>query len=128
MENEVVTTRTGEFWLGEDGIIRGIISPTDEHNLADAKENGEAVVKVSEGKKVPLFIDMVSCKSITREARAHYARERVGEEVYAIALLIGSPVSRIIGNFFMGFNKPKHPVKLFNSETGAIEWLKGFIE
>ena len=126
MENEVVVTRTGKFWLEEDGIIRGIILPPAEHNLADAKENSEAVAKVAKGKKLPLFIEMVGCKSITSEARTHYAREQVGEEVYAVALLIGSPISRVIGNFFMGFNKPKHPVKLFTSETKAIEWLGSF--
>jgi len=128
MENEVVVTRTGKFWLGEDGIMRGIILPTDEHNLADANENGEAVAKFSEKKRCPLLIDMVRCKSVTGKARAHYARDEAGEEVSAIALLIGSPVSRIIGNFFLGINKPKYPVKLFTAETGAIEWLRRFIE
>ena len=127
MENEEVETQTGTFRLGEDGIIRGVIVSSEEHNLTHAKENSEAVQKVSNGNKSPLFIDISRCKSITREARTHYAREQVGEEVNAIALLIDSPVSRVIGNLFIGFNKPKHPLKLFNSETNAIKWLLDFM-
>ena len=128
MENEEIVTQTGKFRLGEDGIIRGVIVSTEEHNLTHAKENSEVVMRVSNGKKYPLFIDISRCKSITRDARTHYARKQVGEGVSAIALLIDSPVSKVIGNMFLGFSKPKHPLKLFNSEPNAIEWLIGFKE
>ena len=128
MEGKEVTTQTGNFSLKGDDIIRGVITSTEEHTLTDAKENSEAIAEISNEKMHPLFIDITRCKSITRDARAHYAREQVGEAVCAIALLIGSPVSRIIGNLFIGFNKPKHPLRLFTSEPDAIEWLKGFIK
>ena len=127
MENEVVVTRTAKVWLEEDGIIRGIISSTDEHNLTDAKENSEVVMKVVKGKAHPFLTDIRKCKSITREARMHYAGGETGEKLSACALLIGSPVSRIIGNFFLSLNKPGYPVKLFTSETQALEWLRRFI-
>jgi hypothetical protein len=45
----------------------------------------------------------------------------------AAALLIGSPLTRAIGNFFMGLNKPLIPTRLFTSETEALAWLKGFV-
>ncbi len=128
MEREEIITQTAKFWLGEDGIIRGIILPTAEHTLTDAKENTEASEKLSKGEKHPVFIDLRKCKSITSEARAHYARKEAAEEANAIALFIGSPVSKVIGNFFLGLNKPLCPTRLFTSEAEALGWLKGFIK
>ena len=127
MENEVML-RTCKIWLGEDGIARSIYFPNAEETLADAKEYIATVVKISKGKRCPLFVDMRNCKSITREAREYYAGEKSAKAVSAAAGLIGSPVSRIIGNFFMRLNKPVLPTKIFTSETEALEWLKGFIE
>ena len=126
MEHKEVTTQTGKFWLGEDDIIRGVILSTEEHTLTNAEGNSEAVAIISNKKMLPLFIDITRCKTITREARVHYARKQVGEAVCAIALLIGSPVSKVIGNIFLGFDKPEHPLKLFTSESDAMKWLKGF--
>jgi hypothetical protein len=42
-----------------------------------------------------------------------------------VALLVGSPVTRVIGNFFIGLNKPRWPVRLFRSESDALAWLGG---
>ena len=57
---------------------------------------------------------------ITRETRNHYAGERTASIQRATALMIDSPLSATIANFFMGLNKPltrgpeaiPHPRKL----------------
>ena len=46
----------------------------------------------------------------------------------AIALLVGSPLSRVIGNFFVGLNRSTFPLRLFTSEEEAIAWLRTFLE
>ena len=128
MGKEEIILRASKVWLGEDGIVQINHFPNSEETLADAKENLASVVKVGKGKRCPLFVDLRNVKSTTREARIFYAGEKSAKAVNAVAGLISSPVSRIIGNFFLGINRPKFPVKLFTSETEAIEWLKGFIE
>jgi len=128
MENEVVATRTSKVWLGEDDIVRAVYAPKAEVQLADAKENIAALVEVSKGKRVLLLADSRPLKSITREAREYFAGKKAAKVENACALLIGSHVSKIIGNFFLGINKPSYPTRLFTSETQAIEWLKGFLE
>ena len=128
MESEVTLTRMAKIWLGDDGIVRVEYFPDVEETLADAKENIETIMKVSKRKKCPILVDGRNLKSITREARTYYAGEEAGKVVNVAVFLIRSPVNKIIGNFFMNFNKPKYPVKLFTSETDAIEWLKGFIK
>ena len=50
---------------------------------------------------------------------------RLGE-ARATALLTSSPVSKTIGNFFMGLNKPLSPTRLFTNSDKAIQWLHTF--
>lgn len=129
MENEVVFTQGGKIWLGEDGIVRTVSTlPRQEMTLADTKEVLSAILKATNGKKCPLFADISDIKSVDRESREYAASEEFARAISAMALLIGSPVSRVIGNFFLGLSKPKFPTRLFTSESDAIEWLKGFME
>ena len=126
MEEEEIVTRIAKIYLGEDSIVRAAYFPKAEETLTDAKENIAAVAKVSKGQKYPILVDYRKVKSVAREARAYYAGKETAKVVNAVAILIGSLVSRVIANFFLGLNKPKFPVKLFTSEADAIEWLKGF--
>ncbi len=114
--------------MGEEGIMRQVALPVSEHTLADAKENVEVAAKIVKGKKVPGLIDIREVKSISREARMHYAGDENAKVLNAVAMLVDSPVSRIIGNFFIGLNKAPFPCKLFSSESAAIEWLREFIK
>ena len=73
-----------------------------------------------------MLIDMRLIKSISREARVYYANERTASIQRATALLINSPVSRVIANFFMGLNRPLSPTRMFTDEAEAIRWLQTF--
>ncbi len=126
MENEVVSTRTQKIWLGEDGIIRCVALFTPTHTLADAKENVAITLKLAQGKKRPLLIDIRQAKFVDRESRAYYAGPENAKVALAAAFLIASPLSKMIGNFFLRLNKTRFPTRLFTSEAEAIEWLKGF--
>jgi hypothetical protein len=72
-------------------------------------------------------VDYRGIASQDRAARAWYASPNTGKHVCAVALLVGSPLSRIIGNFFMGLNKPPFPVRIFGDEAEALAWLTGFL-
>ena len=120
-----VPSRVSKIWLGEDGIIHIVILPNAELSQADAKANVVAVDQISQGKKQPLLVDIRQAKAMDREVRREFAS---ATNVTATALLIASPVSRVIGNFFIGLNEAAVPVRLFTSEAEAVEWLKGFLE
>jgi hypothetical protein len=51
-----------------------------------------------------------------------------GPEVMAItshmAVLVGNPMSRIIGNFFLRVTRPAYPTRLFTDEASARRWLR----
>ena len=126
MQEEV--TRTGRHWLDEGGILRVVTFPGMEDTLEDAKRNVAAAAKLSGGKPRPILIDMRALKAQSREVRAYYNGPESRKVLCAIAILVDSPMSRMIGNFFLGFNKTDVPTKLFRSEDEALAWLKGFLK
>ena len=94
-----------------------------------AKENIDAQERIRDNlnkKKTRVLIDMTAVSEITKEARDYFANERTASIQRATSLLISSPVSRIIGNFFMGLNKPISPTRLFTEPQKAIKWLQTF--
>lgn len=128
MENgNVVESRTQRMWLGEDGILHAVVLPGSETTEADVWEIIEIEKKLIKGKKRPVFVDNRGVKSITREARDLLAGEAFMDIPLAVAALVGSPVSKVIINFYISISKPLFPTKMFTSQSKAIDWLKGFL-
>lgn len=129
MENrEIVNIAKASMWLGEDGIVRIIWVPGAEVTLADAEESMAAYLKINQGKRRPMFVDSSRMRSLSRETRHYFAGEEATKAVSAVSLLVGTPVSRVMGNFYLGLSNPRLPTRLFDSEDEALEWLKGYIE
>lgn len=126
MENEQ-TSRVARIWVGEDGIARIIHVPGAEVTLADAQETMANYKKINQGKRLPLLIDTKTMKSLSRDARHHYAGEEAAGCASAAAIIIGTPVSKVLGNFYLGLSNPRLPSRLFSSEDEALEWLKGYL-
>lgn len=127
MEN-AQTSRVARLWLGEDGIVRIIHVPGAEVTLEDAKETMAVYLKIYQGKKRPLLVDTKTMKSLARGARHYFAGEEAAAVASAVAIIVGTPVSRVSGNFYLGLSNPHLPTRLFSSEDEALEWLKGYIE
>jgi hypothetical protein len=125
---EVIQTRTQRGWLRADGILQFECLPGAEMHLADAEENNKTALYLTGGRALPALINIINIKSISKEARDYYSSDATKEAESAVAMLLGSPVSRVIGNFFLGLNRSVVPTRLFTSELEAIQWLKGFLE
>jgi hypothetical protein len=129
MDAGSVLTRTARVWLRDDGLIQAVVFPNRQpHGLEAAKENMAAIAGFAADKKRPVLIDMRAIVGINREARAYYADGGGRRVATAAALLIGSPVSRVIANFLISLNRPPIPIQLFTSEAEAVAWLKQFSE
>ena len=123
MISEKIRLRTAEIQLRGDNIIHIDILPKAELYLKDSNEIYDTVMNIAKGRLYPLLIDANSIVSMDRDARKRFSKETT---VSAVALLVGTPLSKIIGNFFIGLNKTSIPFKLFTSKTDALEWLKAF--
>lgn len=127
MHNEQ-TSRVARLWLGEDGVVRIIHVPDAEVTLEDAQDTMTAYLKLNEGKRRPLFVDTKTMRILAREARHYYAGEEAARVASAVAIIVGTPVSKVLGNFYLGLSNPHLPTRLFTDEDEAVEWLKGYRE
>jgi hypothetical protein len=120
--NADVSLRTGRFWR-DGGVLRGECFDAAEETIADAKEQLARQREMLDGKPLPFLMDIRRVRSLSRDARAFFASAEAAEVFAATALLIASPLSRAIGNFFLGLNRPSMPTRLFTSERDALAWL-----
>lgn len=111
-------------WMRADGIVCTKVKQNAEVTIEDAKANSLVVNAFYVNEKFPLLIDARGIKSITREARSFFTTNGRETNTMAFAILIDSSVSKVVGNFFLGINKPAVPTKLFLNEKSALEWLQ----
>ena len=121
-ENE---TRTCVFTFAD--IILARYRAGAEETLDDARANVALCLRRNAGGRRPLLVDLRQVKTQTAEARAYLAGAEGLRVSQAVGLLIGSPVSRVVGNLYLGLNKPTIPTRLFTSEEEAQAWLRGFL-
>jgi hypothetical protein len=77
---------------------------------------------------MPVLIDMRLGRENDRETREYYSSSEGLRATKALALLVESPFTRVMANFFISINKPLVPTRLFTSEDAAVAWLKTFLE
>ncbi|MDB4533880.1 hypothetical protein N9242_03340 [Vicingaceae bacterium] len=125
-KNEQIETSTAEYYIDAD--IFFIRAKQDADFTLEAVIEGVDVrKKMQQGKIFPVLMDTRLMFQSAKEANEYGASKDVSELSSAMAILVGTSMSaRIIGNFFIKFNKPFVPTKLFNSEEKAIEWLNSF--
>lgn len=76
-------------------------------------------------RRSPLLVDARDGGPMDRPARTEFARR--GDLVAAVALLVRSPLSRIVANFFLSVARPMAPTPLFDDEAAALDWLRELV-
>lgn len=120
-----VTHPKFRMWLA-DGVVHLVWSPPVPSGLEDATAAIEAMIEVTGDRPAPLLVDVRQAGPQDRAGRLEFIRRH--EVVSAVAILVGSPLSRMMGNFFMNVGRPKAPTRLFDDERAAVVWLTGFLE
>lgn len=114
-------TRTCLIW--RDEYLRARFLPGAVVELADAVENLAACRELTAGASLRAIIDLRDVRSQSAAARDYFAGPQASAVSSAVALIVGSPLSRMVGNFFLGFHKPREPTRLCDSEDDAETWL-----
>ncbi len=124
MDTKMVETQCAKVMWDTEGFVRAVINPHAEITLKDVQEITKARAEVSDNRKHAMLVCLGTIKSASPDGRRCAASSKVSEMTLSVALLIDSLASKVIGNFFIGLNKPPFPVKLFTSEGKAVAWLK----
>jgi hypothetical protein len=111
------------------------ITKLDEH-LVENKFHSGAAVDVEEILKIKqanesLFLNQkyavlaiaAEFSTITRDAQSLIASKNFVKNTVAKAILVQYLGQKIMGNFYLNFNKPHIKTKIFTEREKAIEWL-----
>lgn len=93
-----------------------------------AHETTNYRLEIQKDKSYPLLSNIKAVKNSTKSARDFLASEEGCKAVVAAAVLIDSPISSMIGNFFIRVSKPLRPTKIFTNEKEAKKWLSQFVK
>lgn len=118
----VITHRKFRMWLQPDGIVHLVWAPKTTMTLEDAIAAIEAMAKLTGGRQIPLLVDVRDAGQIDRSARNEFVRR--GDMVSAVALLVDTPLSRMLANLYLRVSGPMATTRLFDDEASALVWLE----
>jgi hypothetical protein len=116
-----------EYWTCGPDILVVVPAPgyKDTVELARANMEWQHAFARSLGRKCGLVVVMNNLLSQDAESRRVYSEGMLPELFYGSALVVGNPLSRAIGSFFIGLSKPAVPLTLVSSIEEGISWLQG---
>ncbi len=124
-DSGVISHPKFRMWLRPDGIVQLVWVPRATMDLEDALAATEAMAGLTGGRRSPLLVNTSHSGSQDRPARTEFANR--GDLVSAVALIVGSPLSRILGGLFVAVSRPMAPTRLFDDEASAVVWLQAFV-
>lgn len=113
-------TRVSTITVRDDGIVHVDCWEGVQFTEADAVETLQTIDALTGGATALHLVDLRKITSMDRSARTVFAQ---GRHTRAAALVVANPLSRVIGNFFLGLSKSDFPLRLVSAPDEGIAWL-----
>lgn len=105
-----------------DGVVEIRMNQGSRVGVDEISEVLDAQLLLTPG-VAAVLVDARGTVSMTREAQEATANNTVNDRTAGTAILVDSPVSSLLGNFFIRFARPPYPTRLFRKEEPAREWI-----
>ncbi len=119
-------TTAGGYYLVEPGVVVAVPVPGYIQREADARrsldEFHRIVAEAGRPHAAIILVDRVKAQDASSRRVWSTADDRGKRS--ALALVCASPLARAIGSFFIGFNRPSVPTKMFRDFTSARAWCR----
>jgi len=112
-----------QVFLDPRGIFRISYSPGSRIELDDVKWIRARHQQAAGARKIPVLVDARNVRSMSLAARRAAAGPEIARITSRLVVLVGGPVSAVIGNFFMRVARPPYPVRLLTEVEAAEAWL-----
>ncbi len=90
---------------------------------AEMEDLLKQAIELTTPNKYFAIIDTTAPYDSSLEARNFYAESEYSKYRFADAFIVNSLSMRLLVNFFITFNKPKIPSKMFNDKESAHQWI-----
>lgn len=115
------------FRLYENRIFHAVIKKGEKITMEMTIKGYEFLDRNGSGRFYNLY-EFESFAEMDPEVRTWAAETSGNNYTYVDALIISNVAQKIIANFYIKFNKPKMPTKIFHSTDKALEWILSIIE
>jgi hypothetical protein len=117
----------GFMWSDNDGISWAVLAEKAKIDKNDAVALIELVRQTySPERRFLALIDVRAADSISDEARTIGVNKEFSDMIAAMAIVVESGSTRIMANFFIRFNPPTIPTRIFTTPEAAKNWLMGY--
>jgi hypothetical protein len=126
---ELVTIYEGElasFWFDENGILCAN-SKSVPRTLEKQKTNYELVRQITGNKPVCLLADNTATYTQDNTTREFSAQE-MPKLFKAMAVISGTTIGRAASHLFTYFHGQPIPIRSFDNEKDAKEWLMQYLQ
>jgi hypothetical protein len=123
MNQKIIENEFTKLWI-EDGIMYGEYKEDIIIDVEAAKKIAADRIALCNNKSYPFLGTAGSIKNLTKEARDYFSKGDGIKYMKKLAIFTTSPISRMVGNFFLAISKPTVPTRVFTVKDEAIRWLK----
>jgi len=99
------------FKKGDEPVAKSTVEKVYDYVSVNLKERKYLLVTTEEGTK------------LTEPAREFASSKKFDEVIKADAIVVNNYSHEIAANFFIRFNRPNRPVKLFPNRDKAVAWI-----
>ena len=120
---QAIVTLTSRYAVRGDGIVVQEVINSCRQTIQHARENVAAFNALANGTPCALLCDMRVDFLADEGVRRYYASAEATAFCAALALLVRSPSTELIGNLVLYVNRPIVKTRLFTVEKDAVTWL-----
>lgn len=111
--------------LNDQGYVRVLFLDNVVLDVALQYKLVENYKILCQNKKFPFLFEAMENVTVTKEARDNSIKLEDEAPVLKTAVVANTLPYRMIANFYLKFNKPKKPFRLFATKKEALKWLLG---
>lgn len=109
--------------LREDGVVHYVSRDGAALDAENTLELFAAYRSLAGDGPHLILSDIRGVRSSTSESRALATTEDATALHRAAGVIVGSRLTRMMGNLFLRLNRPGYPTRLFSDEASALAWL-----
>jgi hypothetical protein len=113
--------------LKSDGIVHVLLKANSVLDIELQMRMLDAYNVVTEKKLTPFIFEAEDGINVTKEARDNAILIEEISPCKAMAVVVDNIAYAMIGNFYLKFNKPKRPYKVFKNRKDGLDWLFQFL-
>jgi hypothetical protein len=111
----------------EDSLLRIKIFEGAEMSLENSRRHYQIINQLTDNKRYLALVDATNFFTITPEALRHCSLPEVVNNRIATAHYNSSTMNKLTTNFFANYYRPPIPIRIFDSEQEALEWLRSML-